>query len=87
MQELLAIIQAVRAIAPVIPEAIQIAEALCPAGSQGAIKLKMAQDFVQGAYIQLGNASTTFESMLPTITTAINGAVAAYNAAGVFRKQ
>jgi hypothetical protein len=86
MNELLQIFQALRAIAPLIPEAIQLAETLCPPGSAGATKLATAQAFVQNAYEQLGNAQDSFQKMLPSITTAINATVAAYNAVGALKK-
>ena len=84
--QFLAILQAIRSIAPVIPQAIQIAESLCPPGSTGATKLAMALSFVQNAYKSLDNAQVQFETMLPHITDAVNQTVAAYNAIGALKK-
>lgn len=86
LQTFLAIIQLVRTLMPEIIAIIQIVEAALPQNGQGAAKLEIVRSTLASAYGSINQASITFDQLWPTLQVAITGLVAAYNAAGTFKK-
>jgi hypothetical protein len=88
MNSFLAIIQIAKLIAALIPAAIalvQSVEAAMP-GSKGAEKLGVVKAALQSAYAVEQGVEHSFETVWPALSATISGIVAAYNAAGTFKK-
>lgn len=86
MKKILAIIAAVAQLLPIIIDAIKAIEAALPQSGQGAVKLAMVRELVESAFNAVKDATVAFADVWPAIERLIAKLVAAFNAAGEFKK-
>ena len=86
MANIIAIIQAINALIPLILQTIKIIEDAMPEGGQGSLKLQMLHDILAGAYAQGKDISVTFDKLWPMLKPIVDGLVAMLNASGKFNK-
>lgn len=71
---------------PVIIDAMKAVEAAIPGEGKGEQKLAMVRGILEGAYVAADDTANEFEKLWPAVARAIAGVVAAFNAAGIFKK-
>ena len=86
MTKFITILKLLVELLPTIVSIIKQIEAALPESGQGATKLAMARDMIEGAYKQISDFTIKFDEVWPTIESVIAKLVAAYNALGLFKK-
>lgn len=86
MTKFITILKLLVELLPTIVSIIKQIEALIPQSGQGATKLAMARELIEGAYKQATDISVSFDEIWPTIQGVISSIVATYNNLGLFKK-
>ena len=81
------IIKTVLGLLPVVVEAVKAIETALPESGAGAQKLEIIKATLSSAYEVANDTVASFESIWPVLSSMIAAIVAAFNAAGVFKKK
>ena len=71
---------------PVVVQLVNSVETAMPPGTPGAAKLEAVKTTLNAIYAAEPQVSATFDQVWPPISALITAMVAAYNAAGLFKK-
>ena len=86
MGNVIAIIQAINTLIPLILQTIKVIEDAMPDGGQGEAKLELLRTIISGAYEQQQSLMVSFEKLWPLLKPIVDGLVAMCNASGKFKK-
>ena len=86
MTKFITILKLLVELLPTIVSIIKQIEALIPQSGQGATKLAMTRELIEGAYKQATDISVSFDEVWPAIQRTITSLVATYNSLGIFKK-
>lgn len=79
-------IRLILSLLPLVLEVIRAVEAAFPQGGNGAAKLALVREAIEGGYNLANDTVVAFDTVWPAINRIVDASVAAYNASGVFRK-
>lgn len=82
----LALVKLIVSLLPVLIEAVKAVEAAIPQSGQGQAKLAAVQSILGAAWKASSDATVAFEQVWPALSAAVSAVVAAFNAAGIFKK-
>lgn len=86
MEKFINLARLLLSIFPMILQAVRMVEEAMPDSGKGAAKLAMIRELIEAAYTTSGSVLGAFGEIWPAIERVVASVVAAYNAAGIFRK-
>jgi len=86
MEQLIAVVNVLRIVAPILSQLIQAAEQMLPASGKGAAKLELVRGWINAALEADKALAPQLAVAWPAVQTAVAVIVAAYNASGTFKK-
>lgn len=86
MNQIIAILQIVVQLLPIVKTFIMAVEEAVPATGQGAAKIQMVKDMTANAFKAVDTVQATFEQVWPLMQVMVTSLVAMYNATGQFKK-
>lgn len=79
-------IRLILSLLPLVLEVIRAVEAAFPQGGNGAVKLALVREAIEGGYNLANDTVVAFDTVWPAINRIVDASVVAYNASGAFRK-